>query len=77
MNKMDCLELMTKITRIINEETKVIYCFGMSKMAVVSDTGDRAKYDELKFVEFLEFIGRCADIKYRDEEDMNMEDKLK
>ena len=76
MNKADCIDLMTKQTRIIIDENKVIYCFGMSKMAVVKDTSDRDVYDQMKFVEFLEFIGRCAFSKYKEVTDMNMEEKL-
>jgi len=76
MNKADCIDLMTKFTKIIPDENKVIYCYGMSKMAVVLDTTDRAKYEELKFVEFLEFIGRCAHIKYKDSPEMQMDERL-
>ena len=76
MNKEDCINLLTKYTKIIPDENKVIYCYGMSKMAVVLDTSDRQKYEELKFVEYLEFVGRCAYVKYKAEEDMTMEERL-
>lgn len=31
----------------------------------------------MKYVEFLEFLGRCAYTKYRDIDDVGMEEKLK
>ena len=76
MNQKDCVDLMTKQTRIIIDENKVIYCYGMSKMAVIKDTSDRESYEQMKFVEFLEFIGRCAYTKFKEATDMSMEEKL-
>ena len=77
MTKDDCINLCTKFTKIIPAEEKVVYAFGMSKMCVILDTTDqRQKYEELKFVEFLEFVGRCAHVKYKDSPDMTMEDRL-
>ena len=38
MNKLDCIELMSKRNKIIHDENKVGYCYGMSKMAVVMET---------------------------------------
>ena len=76
MNKSDCIDLMTKTLKLIPDENKVIYCYGMSKMALVQDTIDKGKYDQMLFTEFLEFIGRCACIKYKEVTDMTMEDRL-
>ena len=76
MNKADCIDLMTKQLKLIPDENKVIYCYGMSKMALVQDTIEKVKYDQLLFTEFLEFIGRCAVIKYKEVLDMTMEDRL-
>ena len=45
-------------------------------MALVQDTIDKGKYDQMLFTEFLEFIGRCACIKYKEVTDMTMEDRL-
>ena len=76
VDKNDCIEFMTKYTRLIPDENKVIYCFGMSKMAVVQDTTNKHMHDELKYVEFLEFLGRCAYIKYKDLPEMTMDERL-
>ena len=64
MNKADCIELMFKKSKIIPDENKVTYCYGMSKMHVISETTQKQSYEELKYFEFLEFLGRCAYIKY-------------
>ena len=69
MNKADCIDLMTRKTKIIPDENRVIYCYGMSKMAVIMETVSKQPYEEMKYVEFLEFIGRCAFAKFKNEED--------
>ena len=47
--------------------------YGMSKMTVVDESDDGiVKYNKLYFVEFLEMIGRIADIKYRNTEVGNL-----
>ena len=47
-------------------------------MVVITESQDRyQKYDEIKYVEFLEFLGRCAQFKFKDLEEETMEDKLK
>ena len=35
MDKNDCIDLMTRYSKLIPDENKVIYCFGMSKMALI------------------------------------------
>ena len=72
MTKLDSIDLMTKNTKIIPDENKVTYCFGMSKMHVISETTQKQSYDEMKYVEFLEFLGRCADSKYDEEEHISV-----
>ena len=55
---------------------EVRYCFGMSKMTVKDEVKSRRDYDHLIFVEFLEFIGRLADIKWKDEEGVQNHQKV-
>ena len=64
MTKLDCIDLMTRYTKVIPDENKVIYCYGMSKMHIVPETTHKHLYDEMKYVEFLEFLGRCAYAKF-------------
>ena len=75
LTKNDCIELMTKATKIVPDENRVIYCYGMSKMHVINEKVSKQPYDEMKYVEFLEFLGRIAHAKYKDEE-CSMADKL-
>ena len=46
------------------DDKKAVYCFGMSKMTVVSEQDHWKRYNELRFVEFLEMIGRIAEMKF-------------
>ena len=79
MTKLDCVDLITKVTKIIPDENKVIYCFGMSKMHVTYETSQKHVYDEMKYVEYLEFLGRCAYTKFSGPgyEDYEMVEKFK
>ena len=77
MSKLDAIELMTKNCKIIPDEKTANYCYGMSKMHIVYETTQKNQYDEMKYVEFLELLGRCAYAKYKDEEDLEMPEKLK
>jgi hypothetical protein len=40
------------------------HCLGMSKMTVVNEISNHNEYNKLRYVEFLEFIGRVAYSKY-------------
>ena len=64
MNKADAVELMYRGTKILPDEAKAVYCYGMSKMPVILESTQKHVYDEMKYVEFLEFLGRCAHMKY-------------
>ena len=47
-------------------------CYGMSKMTVPNEMvfkDNTNPYLKLAFVEFLEYIGRIADFKYKDDEE--------
>lgn len=47
-------------------EHTMIPCFASSKMVLIDEMGEKKKYDEIVFVEFLEFIAWVADYKFRD-----------
>jgi hypothetical protein len=53
-------------------EKDISFCFGMSKMTVVKESLNYKDYQTMKFVEFLEFIGRIADIKFRGSADASL-----
>ena len=67
MDVKDAIKLCIEQTQIVQpgQEKDVVYCFGMSKMSYPSETQfPNAYYYSMKFVEFLEFIGRLAHFKY-------------
>ncbi len=46
-----------------------VRCYGMSKMSVVQEMAKGpSAYKSMRFVEFLEYVGRVADEKYKNEE---------
>lgn len=47
-------------------EHTMIPCFATSKMVLIDEMNEKKKYDEIVFVEFLEFIAWVADYKFRD-----------
>ena len=64
----DALSLFTKRTDIGLNEKDATYCYGMSKMTVPNENDDAKRYNSLYFVEFLEMIGRVADLKFQGSE---------
>ncbi len=57
-------------------DKEVKLCFGMSKMTIQDEVKNYAQYEKLKFVEFLEFLGRCAYYKYINEKEMELDLKI-
>ena len=57
-------------------DKEVKFCFGMSKMTVKDEVKNVEEYERLRFVEFLEFLGRAAHTKYVSEPDLPFEDRL-
>ena len=51
-------------------EMDVKFAFGMCKMTVVSEANAFKEYNRIQFVEFLEFIGRLAYIRFKDSSEM-------
>ena len=52
-------------------EKDAIYCFGMCKMSVVFEQETMWQYKQLKFVELLEFVGRVAYQKFKDNPELH------
>ena len=63
--------LFTKNDDIDLEVKKTQQAFGISKMTVVNEgtPEGQKEYKQARFVEFLEMIGRCAELKYSNETD--------
>ena len=68
LNLSNALEAIpNRIPKLLLSEKKIMTAFFMSKMTVPNENEDGPiVYWNLKFVEFLEFIGRLAWLKYQD-----------
>ena len=62
MDLKDCIAVCAPLEM---SEKDIALAFGMSKMMVIDEVRFYKKYQQLEFVEFLEFIGRAADVKYK------------
>ena len=60
----DALGLITWETPVQVADKEALFDYGMCKMSCSNDILDRAKYDKLQFVEFIEYLGRIAHYKY-------------
>ena len=60
----DALGLITWETPVQVADKEALFAYGMCKMSCSNDILDRAKYDKLQFVEFIEYLGRIAHYKY-------------
>ena len=62
--KNDMIYLMCKHTTppILKAEVDAIYCYGMCKQAIIYEKNEKEakKYNEIQYVEFMEFLCRCA-----------------
>jgi hypothetical protein len=52
-----------------NSDNDLRFCFALSKMVVTNEALDYKKYNMLLFPEFMEFMGRLGDLRYRNTED--------
>ena len=76
MTKKDAIALMTKDTPVGMNERDTLYCYGMSKMTIIDEKNQSKKYNRLELVEFAEFIGRVADLKYKDSLQLDLGQKI-
>jgi len=67
MPRSSLFELIYEIDIGMLEHT-LIPCFAASKMLLVDEMGEKMKYEQIAFVEFLEFITRVADYKFKNME---------
>ena len=70
--------LMTRDTALNLEIVRAHYAYGMSKMTVKVENNPSATYNFncLKPVEFYEYIGRCAQEKFRHDTDISLAEKI-
>jgi len=59
-----CVDLMMRQSDVQLSDKEVRFCYGMCRMTIRDEVEKHDDYDNLKYVEFLEFIARCAHAKY-------------
>ena len=66
----DAIRMFQDVPDIGLGASQIQYCFGMSKMTVIYERDKKASpmYTEIDFIEFLEFIGRIAQMKFQGSE---------
>ena len=73
----EAINLVTKDSSLNMNARDAVMCYGMSKMTVVFEMAKGPNpYKKMQFVEFLEFIGRVAEEKYKLVEDWPLYQKI-
>ena len=75
------LDLLTARSSLELSVRDSIYCYGMSKMTCAEENAPgklNDHYSKLEFVEFLEMVGRIAEVKFRgtEMEELTLHKKL-
>lgn len=73
---MDAMRLFCKDTFSGISENEFYYCYGMSKMTVAKESQNHNNYFTIQLPEFLELIGRVAELKYRDTSGLGLNEKI-
>ena len=68
MTQTDCVYLFSLGSDCDLSTRDASFAYAMSKMTVIAENEDMKQYEYIHFVEFLEMIGRSAEIKFRDSE---------
>jgi len=76
MDLKDCHHMCMVKCNLGVSEKEIQFCYGMSKMSVINEATSGNQYQKLLFVEFLEFLGRVADSKYKGMSEMTLAMKL-
>ena len=72
----EAMEIFTRDADILLEKD-ALYAYGMSKMPLVKETSENAKYKRIMSnPEFYEMIGRVAEIKFKDQISLSLAEKI-
>ena len=72
MSYKDAINLVAKDTNVLILEKDAIFCYGMSKMTVINEVKTSIQYRKVQLSELNEFIGRVAELKYRDQSSFSL-----
>lgn len=68
MSTEDAIDLFCVESECCLSNKEALYCHGMSKMTNPYENDNPERYQKLQYAEFLEMIGRVAELKYRGSE---------
>ncbi len=72
----DALRIFCKDMSSVISENEFYYCYGMSKMTVAKESQNHSNYFTVHLTEFLELIGRIAELKYREASGLALHEKI-
>ena len=72
----DAMRIFCKEMSSVISENEFYYCYGMSKMTVAKESQSHSSYFTVHLTEFLELIGRVAELKYREASGLGLHDKI-
>ena len=65
MEMQDCISMCTSESVLGISEKDISFCYGYCHMTVTNEARMWKKYQQLELVEFLEFIGRLAHVRFK------------
>ena len=74
----ECIEIINKRADLKIIETTIGYCYAQALMSIIDPVKDQTRSTQMKYVEYLEFIGRIAFEYFRDtpEESLELQHKI-
>ena len=72
----DAMRIFCKDMSSVISENEFYYCYGMSKMTVAKESQHHSSYFNVHLTEFLELIGRVAELKYRETSGLGLHEKI-
>ena len=66
LHKNNIMLMFTRDTNLVSIN-EALYCYGLSKMTVIDETKLNKLYDRMIIPEFVEMIGRVADVKFKNQ----------
>ena len=73
----EAMEIFTRDSDNFITDKDALFCYGMSKMPVTNETKENILYKKVqKNAEFYDFIGRVAELKYKDMSRLPLDKKI-
>ena len=72
----NAMRIFCKDISSVISENEFYFCYGMSKMTVARESQNHSSYFNVHVTEFLELIGRIAELKYRETSGLGLHEKI-